>query len=177
MSRLVVDNSARKPRRKANIGPPSPWPLALLASLVVGLWFAAFGNLPGLPPLSLPGLGGETVTARFSTCVNGAGYTCLIDGDTIIYRGERIRVSDINTPETYRASCAYEQSLGDRAKQRMLQLINAGPFEIVRTGLRDRDVYDRKLRELHRNGQSLGMILVSEGLAEPWTGRRRDWCG
>ncbi len=34
----------------------------------------------------------------------------------------------------------------------------------------------RDLRIVSRNGRSLGDVLVSEGLAERWTGAKRDWC-
>jgi endonuclease YncB( thermonuclease family) len=30
---------------------------------------------------------------------------------------------------------------------------------------------------LVRDGRSLGDILVSEGLARTWSGRRQPWCG
>ena len=39
------------------------------------------------------------------------------------------------------------------------------------------DRYGRKLRLLRRNGRSLGFALVEEGLARPWDGRRKSWCG
>jgi endonuclease YncB( thermonuclease family) len=42
---------------------------------------------------------------------------------------------------------------------------------------RDADRYGRKLRVVTRNGRSLGDILVAEGLARRWDGRRRSWCG
>lgn len=42
---------------------------------------------------------------------------------------------------------------------------------------RDKDRYGRYLRKVDRNSQSLGDILVREGLARPWPGRRRSWCG
>ena len=35
----------------------------------------------------------------------------------------------------------------------------------------------RLLRVVVRHGQSVGAQLVREGLAEPWRGRRSDWCG
>mgnify|MGYP000049760326 CR=1 FL=1 len=39
------------------------------------------------------------------------------------------------------------------------------------------DRYGRKLRIVMRNGQSLGGVLVSEGLARNYEGGRRDgWC-
>ncbi len=43
-------------------------------------------------------------------------------------------------------------------------------------GTRDRDRYGRLLRTVRRNGRSLGAVLIAEGLAEPWRGRRSDWC-
>ncbi|MBP2562403.1 endonuclease YncB(thermonuclease family) [Neorhizobium galegae] len=41
---------------------------------------------------------------------------------------------------------------------------------------RDKDRYGRTLRSLTRHGHSLGDILVSEGLARTWAGRREPWC-
>ncbi len=57
----------------------------------------------------------------------------------------------------------------------MIGLLNAGAFTLEREG-RDEDRYGRKLRAVKRRGRSLGEVLVAEGLAERWTGRRRDWC-
>jgi micrococcal nuclease len=48
---------------------------------------------------------------------------------------------------------------------------------VVRSGLRDEDRYGRKLRTIERDGRSLGDVLVAEGLARPWDGARRSWCG
>ena len=36
--------------------------------------------------------------------------------------------------------------------------------------------YGRSLRVLTRNGQSIGDMLVAEGLGPTWTGRREPWC-
>ena len=58
----------------------------------------------------------------------------------------------------------------------MEQLLDAGPFELVPVD-RDEDRYGRKLRIVTRDGRSLGGQLVAEGLARPWEGRRRGWCG
>ena len=41
---------------------------------------------------------------------------------------------------------------------------------------RDVDRYGRQLRIVTRGGQSLGAVLVAEGLAETWAGKRGDWC-
>jgi micrococcal nuclease len=58
-----------------------------------------------------------------------------------------------------------------------VQLINAGPFQVVRAGGRDEDLYGRKLRVLTRDGRSVADTLVAEGLARRWDGVRRSWCG
>jgi len=110
-------------------------------------------------------------------CGRVAGETCVVDGDTIEHRGQRIRLADINTPEIGGHQCARELALGLEAKQRLIELMNQGPFEIVQRDRRDADSYGRKLRVIERDGRSLGVRLVDEGLAEHWIGYRRDWCG
>jgi endonuclease YncB( thermonuclease family) len=100
----------------------------------------------------------------------------VIDGDTFVYRDIHIRIADIDTPEVH-GRCAAETALAARATQRMRALLAAGPFELHPTGDgRDEDRYRRKLRIVTRNGRSLGDMLVAEGLARTWTGRREPWC-
>jgi endonuclease YncB( thermonuclease family) len=98
----------------------------------------------------------------------------MIDGDTFDYRGERIRIADIDTPELH-ARCPAELALARRATDRMRDLLGEGPFQLRRLG-RDEDRYGRKLRVVMRDGRSLGDMLVAEGLARTWTGRREPWC-
>lgn len=99
----------------------------------------------------------------------------IIDGDTFRYRGEKIRVADIDTPEV-NGRCDYERALAARATRRMDALLREGPFELHPVE-RDEDRYGRKLRIVTRDGRSLGDQLVSEGLARTCTGRREPWCG
>jgi endonuclease YncB( thermonuclease family) len=117
---------------------------------------------------------GERTLALCSASVHD---NCVVDGDTIHYAGLKIRLEDIDAPETYRHRCPAELALGQRATNRLLELINGGPFEIVRRGSRDEDAYGRKLRVIERAGRSVGDILVAEGLARRWDGPRRSWCG
>ena len=58
---------------------------------------------------------------------------------------------------------------------RLIALLNAGPFTLEIEG-RATDRYGRALRVVKRGGHSLGGELVREGLAEPWRGRRSNWC-
>ena len=116
-----------------------------------------------------------TVEVKFQRC-RKARDTCVVDGDTIWHASEKIRLADIDTPEIRTPSCASEKILGEQATERLIVLLNEGPFEIVKVGDEDEDRYGRKLRILVRNGQSLGDRLVSEGFARTWSGRREPWC-
>jgi endonuclease YncB( thermonuclease family) len=121
--------------------------------------------------------GGRVEAAGFTLCGKPNRWNCVVDGDTIRFEGIKIRIEGIDAPETHGFGCEYERALGMRATMRMLELVNAGPFEIVQRGRRDTDKYGRKLRVLERDGHSLGDMLIAEGLARRWDGRRHGWCG
>lgn len=110
-------------------------------------------------------------------CGTARRVTCVVDGDTLWLYGEKIRVADIDTPEISEPKCDSELTRGNKATDRFIALINQGPFELNAWPGRDTDRYGRKLRVLVRDGRSLGDMLVSEGLARTWTGRREPWCG
>lgn len=126
---------------------------------------------PGLMALSLLTL----AAATFALCAEPPRITCVVDGDTFWLNGEKVRLADINAPETHSAGCPAEQVLGDKATRRLIVLLNSGPFSLEIAG-RATDRYGRALRVATRGGRSLGQQLVSEGLAEPWRGKRSDWC-
>lgn len=104
------------------------------------------------------------------------GPVRVIDGDTFVYAGIRIRIADIDTPEVH-GRCPEEIALATRATHRLDALLAQGAFELhpLPSG-RDEDRYGRKLRIVTRDGRSLGDVLVAEGLARTWTGRREGWC-
>jgi endonuclease YncB( thermonuclease family) len=120
---------------------------------------------------------GDTVTARFARCRRGHHGDCVVDGDTFKLAGETIRIADIDTPETHPPRCAREARLGERATERMQDLLNAGPLTLE-PYKRPHDRYGRRLVVVMRDGRSLGERLVSEGLARRYDGgHRRGWCG
>ena len=112
------------------------------------------------------------IAAALAVCAPGPRDNCVHDGDTVWTEGEKIRIADIDTPEL-NGQCEYERRLALRARNRLVELLNAGEFKIARTG---RDRYGRTLATLHRSGRSIGDQLVSEGLARTWSGRREPWC-
>lgn len=149
-----------------------PLTLMLSAAAFWGVW-----TLTPAPSASMDvsAATGDTETASFSFCHSGGGFNCVVDGDTMYYQGSKIRIADIDTPETHDAQCDVEQARGDAATQRLIALVNAGPFSLERID-RDEDRYGRQLRVVTRDGESLGGVLVDEGLARWYAGGRRSWC-
>lgn len=113
-------------------------------------------------------------TTTFAKC-GAERITCVVDGDTFWFNGEKIRIADIDTPEVSQPKCSEELALGIKATDRLIALLNDGPFELAAAD-RDRDSFGRQLRIVIRNGKSLGDQLVDEGLAHRWDGGKKPWC-
>lgn len=170
----------KRPRRRRSFG-------LSLAMVVAGGFVGTLGALNMMPggreaaagiPLLREGTAAaapDTLSARFGLCHSGGGRNCVVDGDTFWFEGQKYRVADIDTPETHPARCAEEAELGEAATGRLLHWLNAGAFTLESVD-RDTDRYDRKLRIVTRGGDSVGDMLVDEGLARRWEGRRRPWC-
>ncbi|EIM26682.1 thermonuclease family protein [Microvirga lotononidis] len=133
---------------------------------------AAFLLLSSLCLALLPmaGTHAETIDGR---------RVVIIDGDTIALGRERLL--NVDTPETFRPRCDADLVAGLRAKERLAELLRAGPVGIDRHG---EDRYRRTLARLSAGGRDVGEILIAEGLALPWRDgraaweeRRRHWCG
>lgn len=176
-SQLPRQWQAHSKRPKRSSGPPA-WKFAATGSLIGGLAGVAIFFWPqgGMPELWAKPQSLQVSARTFSLCQSGGGTNCVVDGDTIWLDGVKIRVADIDAPETHPPRCRREADLGEKSTNRLLVLVNQGAFETVSSGDRDEDVYGRKLRRLIRNGQSLGDVLVSEGLARTWDGARHPWC-
>jgi endonuclease YncB( thermonuclease family) len=117
-----------------------------------------------------------TRTVSFGLCAGRRGTNCVIDGDTFILDGQIIRLAGIDTPEIGGARCPDERARGEAAEQRLHQILNSGPVQLVTAGDRDRDRYDRLLRDALVAGQSVSEQLVVEGHARRWQGRKESWC-
>ena len=151
-----------------------PLTLVLSAATFWGVWTLS-DPAPVVGAAALAASNADQEAANFGLCHSGGGTNCVVDGDTIWYRGIKIRIADIDTPETHEPRCPAEADLGAAATRRMQQLVNAGPFTLQSID-RDEDRYGRKLRILTRSGESLGEVLVNEGLARYYEGGRRSWC-
>jgi endonuclease YncB( thermonuclease family) len=150
-----------------------------LACIAGGLGWVMYPPVPGEARAvtdAPAALFGRPAT-RFTLCHSGGGTNCVVDGDTFRMRGEKIRIADIDTPETHPARCAREAELGEAATHRLHALLNSGTVSLETAG-RDADRYGRKLRLVSVDGRGVvGEMLVAEGLARPYAGGYRSgWC-
>ncbi len=165
---------ARRRRASAasSLGHPEIVGLALLlfAAILWGPeWIA--GRMPVTATFGLRNAPSEHIA--FAKCHTGGGYNCVVDGDTIWLKGEKIRLLDIDTPETHPPRCAEEARLGNAATARLHALLNAGAVSLSRDGT---DRYNRTLAVVMVDGRPVGDTLIAEGLARPYGRGRRSWC-
>ncbi|MBV1690077.1 thermonuclease family protein [Novosphingobium sp. G106] len=146
--------------------------ILVLALFAVAAALSSLATHRSAAAITLPS---DHEAARFTHCSGPVRVSCVVDGDTFWYRGAKIRIADINAPETSEPHCAAEARLGARATRRLAELLSAGAFSLEPAD-RLRDSYGRRLFTVTRGGESLGGKLEAEGLAEPWRGYRRDWC-
>lgn len=105
----------------------------------------------------------------------------IIDGDTFVLGREKIRILNIDTPESFNARCEAELGLALEAKARLRSLLDRGPIELERDG---KDRYGRTLARVSVDGIDVGAMLISEGHALPYRpggeaklARLQVWCG
>ncbi len=102
---------------------------------------------------------------------SGHRHHCVVDGDTVWWNGEKIRIAEIDAPELH-GRCDRERQLAIAARDRLVQLLGARPVTITRTGT---DRYGRTLARIGSKTGDVGERLIAEGLAVRWP-RRRGWC-
>jgi endonuclease YncB( thermonuclease family) len=103
--------------------------------------------------------------------------TCVVDGDTIWQNGVKMRLLEIDTPETFEAQCDREKQLGEKAKLRLQALMSKG-YRLEDSGTKDRTSDHRSLvNVILPDGRDAGKVLVREGLAQPWPNKGNRWCG
>ena len=88
----------------------------------------------------------------------------IIDGDTIILNGEKIRFSGIDTPELKQTCLKDDQEVpcGMTAKMLLVKKMGNATIKCISEG---KDTYKRTLAECFVNGESLSKFLVRSGYA------------
>lgn len=118
----------------------------------------------------------ERVDAKFAKCGTGRDFACVVDGDTFRLGDRRVRIVGIDAPELAKPHCPAEAALAARATDRLVQLLNQGPLDLVAHRFHGADRFQRDLRVVWHGDRSIGDQLMSEGLAHRYVGFKRNWC-
>ena len=101
----------------------------------------------------------------FLTCnISSADSLRVVDGDTIVLNGEKIRFTGIDTPELKQTCLQGDQEVacGMSAKKLLVEKIGNNTPECISEG---KDKYKRTLAECFVNNESLSKFLVRSGYA------------
>ncbi|ARQ13506.1 nuclease SNase-like protein (plasmid) [Rhizobium etli] len=162
--------------------------------LFVGLLASLLGRQVDGAGSVEPQAGSRVVANAPSLGAKGRASFTITDGDTIrLSNGTRVRLIGFNTPEKYEPMCSNEAKLGNRASERLRELVgraNSTNVSLVACSCKPgtegtkKCNYGRSCGKLEVDGRDVGQILISEGLAVPFvcgaTGcppTPRPWCG
>ena len=104
-----------------------------------------------------------------------------IDGDTFLWKGERIKLAGVDAPEVLNPRCEVELGLGLAAKRRLAAVLGNGTITIERQG---EDVYGQTLARVSVDRRDVADQLVAEGQVLAYQrgsaaklDRLAQWCG
>ncbi|MER9420307.1 thermonuclease family protein [Mesorhizobium sp. M0306] len=164
------------------------------AALIVGSLIYSYvtGHLH-IPSSSGWAFGSPEADTTTATPLTRSQFT-ITDGDTIrlIGAAKGTRLVGFNAPESIEPRCDAEAELGRRAKARLKELVATAKLELkmvpcscpAGTQGTGKCNYGRSCGSLFADGQDVGDVLVSEGLAVPFAcgstscpPTPRPWCG
>ena len=96
--------------------------------------------------------------------ISSANSLKVVDGDTIILNGEKIRFSGIDTPELKQTCLKDNEEVGCGMSAKTLLVKKIGN-DIPICVVKKKDFYKRTLAECFVNGESLSKFLVRSGYA------------
>lgn len=96
--------------------------------------------------------------------------SCVVDGNTFWYGGEFMRLQAVNPPATQMACTS---STADRARDRLVKLLNTGEIFVFRYGS---DAEGHTLSRVLVEGKEVGETLIAEGLAQPSSSSTGAFC-
>jgi micrococcal nuclease len=104
----------------------------------------------------------------------------VVDGDTVALKTRdgrlRVRAVDYDAPGIGRfAACADERALGDKARDRLVELLSPPRVFTIKWS-KGRDEYGRRKAWFYSNHTNVRFALISEGLARRWQGKKTSWC-
>jgi len=102
----------------------------------------------------------------------------VIDGDTIRWKGQKIRLLGFDTPEIYPGhyKCEKERLAGLKARDALVGLLAPKNKPTIAFNASN-DLYGRRVARLYSNGKDVSAIMISTGLGVAYRGgQRTGWC-
>lgn len=159
-------------RRRRPAGQGRLWLLGLGAFAGVFTGGMAITNWSAISALVS---GSQSDTISFSSC-GLIRRNCVVDGDTFWLHGEKVRIANIDTPETPGSArcknlrigknpswCDFE--LGSKARVALATTLSGGPVVLSPQG---KDKYGRTLATVSVGGRDVGDALIEQGVARRW---------
>lgn len=163
------------PSRSVPATAPQPTAKPMLASLPPPA-IASVSGAKALAPDGGAKMVGAGFKGQFYYCGRSGLNNCIAESGVFWHDKTAVRLADVNVPSAESAKCDAERQRGFRAKVRLRELLDAGPFDLVLSDSGDREQSGAKLRVAMRGGKSIGDQLVHEGLAQPKGGGFTNWC-
>jgi endonuclease YncB( thermonuclease family) len=104
----------------------------------------------------------------------------VIDGDTIEVCNEsgpeRIRIANLDAPESYRPACAKEKLAGIEAKQEATRFFIRPSVDLdIKRHSKDR--YGRSVADVSVNGEDFRQHMIEYGYGVQWRfNEKHNWC-
>ncbi|SON55499.1 Thermonuclease precursor [Hartmannibacter diazotrophicus] len=117
----------------------------------------------------VPAAGAESLPI----CGAGKRVSCVVDGDTLWFHREKIRLLGVDAPEVSDPKCANERRAGDEATRALQALLARGPIQLERHG---KDRYGRTLARVYAGGMDVEQALLTGGYARVWPDGPKTWC-
>jgi len=197
MAKAKVRRKKRVATRRpaaAGRGTMAPWYLGGAAVIAAAVYFGEAGGRPETPASAIRTASIERTAkvlpkprpveaveeklppfaGKWFICTTQTDY-CVLDGNTILYAGRKVRLADIDAPAIAEARCDAERLKGGDAKLRLREILNEGGVTLAAAKAGGSE--GAAAHVVLGNGRSVGARLVGEGLARPWNGRHRSWCG
>ncbi len=120
--------------------------------------------------------GANAVPATVDYIFDGDTFAAMVHIDTDIEISVRVRLINVDTPEM-NGQCEHEIVMARRARDRLAELIPVGSRVELQNIKDDKYLGRIDANVLDAAGRDVGKILVSDGLARPYSGgRRAPWC-
>ena len=129
-----------------------------------------------IPPVGPLAARPEQVAATFTACGPGRGAACVVDGDTFKLGDRKIRITGIDAPELAAPKCAAEAALAKRGAAPRRAPRHHRAVGMVAPPQQQQEPPPPPRMVIRRDGQSIGALLIDEGLAHRYIGSKTSWC-